>query len=83
MSKRTTNEQRERVAYFSTLLCRAGNFRIWNGWRQVRESARTTDYGADVRTFQRKLGEMPSAKSAGGERIHISALLKQNSEPDA
>ncbi len=48
----------------------------WNGWRQVRESSKTTDYAEAVKTLQRKLGEIAVGKSAGAERIRISALLQ-------
>lgn len=48
----------------------------WNGWRQVRESAGTTDRDEAVRILQRKLGEIATGKSAGAERIRIAALLQ-------
>jgi integrase len=48
----------------------------WNGWRQERESSRTTDYGEAIKTLQRKLGEIAVGKSAGVERIRVSALLE-------
>jgi integrase len=48
----------------------------WNGWRQVRESARITDYAEAVKTLQRKLGEIAVGKSAGAERIRVAALLE-------
>lgn len=48
----------------------------WNGWRQVRESARTEDHKEALATLQRKLGEVATGKGAGPERIRISALLK-------
>ena len=48
----------------------------WNGWRQVRESAGTTDHAEAVKTLQRKLGEIAVGKSAGAERVRISALLQ-------
>jgi len=48
----------------------------WNGWRQVRESSGTTDHAEAVRTLQRKLGDIAVGKSAGAERVRISALLQ-------
>src|SRR5581483_12145537 len=48
----------------------------WNGWRQIRESARTTDHSEAVKMLQRKLGEIAVGKSAGAERIKIGALLQ-------
>ena len=48
----------------------------WNGWRQVRESSKTTDYAEAVKTLQRKLGEIAVGKSAGAEGIRVSALLQ-------
>ncbi len=48
----------------------------WNGWRQVRESAGTADHAEAVKTLQRKLGEIAVGKSAGAERVRISALLQ-------
>ncbi len=47
----------------------------WNGWRQIRESSGTTDHAEAVKTLQRKLGEIAVGKSAGAERVRISALL--------
>ena len=49
----------------------------WNGWRQVRESARTTDYSEALKLLQRRLGEIAVGKSAGAERIKVAALLKR------
>lgn len=49
----------------------------WNGKRQVRESARTTDYGEAVKLLQRKLAEhVIGGRSAGPEHIYIAALLQ-------
>jgi hypothetical protein len=47
----------------------------WNGWRQVRESAHTSNYAEAVKTLQRKLGEIAVGKSVGAERIRVSELL--------
>jgi integrase len=48
----------------------------WNGWRQVRESAETTDRAEALKLLQRKLGEIAAGKSAGAERIKVAALLQ-------
>src|SRR5581483_10334869 len=48
----------------------------WNGWRQVRESARTNDRGEALRFLARRLTEVSAGKSAGAERVRISALLQ-------
>lgn len=76
MSKRTAN----RVKGQGNVYLRVGSpywqLSYWNGWRQERESARTTDYAEAVKTLQRKLGEIAVGKSAGAERIRISALLE-------
>src|ERR1017187_9497743 len=48
----------------------------WNGWRQVRESSRTKDHKEALTILQRKLAEISAGKSAGVERICISALLQ-------
>jgi integrase len=48
----------------------------WNGWRQVRESAETTDHAEALKVLQRKLGEIASGKPTSAERINISALLQ-------
>jgi integrase len=48
----------------------------WNGWRQIRESARTEDRDEALATLQRKLGDVATGKGAGPERIRISALLR-------
>ena len=48
----------------------------WNGWHQIRESSGTTDHAEAVKTLQRKLGEIAIGKSAGAERVRISALLQ-------
>ena len=48
----------------------------WNGWRQERESTHTKDHAEAVKTLQRKLGEIAVGKSAGAERIRVSALLQ-------
>jgi integrase len=48
----------------------------WNGWRQVRQSARTLDREEALAVLQRKLGEIATGRAAGPERIRISALLQ-------
>lgn len=48
----------------------------WNGWRQVRESARTSDRGEALKFLARRLTEVSAGKSAGAERVRISALLQ-------
>lgn len=48
----------------------------WNGTRQVRESARTTDHNEAVKLLQRKLAEYVIGKSACPERIFVAALLQ-------
>jgi integrase len=49
----------------------------WNGWRQVRESARTADRKEALETLQQRLTEVAQRKGdgAGPERIKINALL--------
>ena len=48
----------------------------WNGWRQKRESSRTTDHKEALSILQRKIAEVAAGKSAGVERVSISALLE-------
>jgi len=48
----------------------------WNGWRQKRESSRTTDHKEALAILQRKIAEVAAGKSAGVERVSISALLE-------
>src|SRR5271165_1981599 len=49
----------------------------WNGWRQVRESARTADRQEALEILQQRLSEVAQRKGegAGPERVKISALL--------
>ena len=44
--------------------------------RQIRESAGTTDDAEAVKMLQCRLGEVAVGKSAGAERVRISALLQ-------
>jgi integrase len=57
---------------------RSPNYQLsyWNGWRQVRESAHTTDHKEALKTLRRKLSEVSTGKAAGVERICIAALLQ-------
>ena len=48
----------------------------WDGKRQVRESARTTEHNEAVKLLQRKLAEYVIGKAACPERIYVSALLQ-------
>jgi hypothetical protein len=49
----------------------------WNGWRQVRESARTADRKQALETLRQRLTEVAQRKGdgTGPERIKINALL--------
>jgi integrase len=49
----------------------------WNGWRQVRESARTADRKQALETLRQRLSEVAqrNGEGAGPERIKINALL--------
>lgn len=49
----------------------------WNGWRQVRESARTTDRKEALGILQERLSEVAKRKGegAGPERVRVNALL--------
>jgi integrase len=49
----------------------------WNGWRQVRESARTADRKEALEILQRRLSEVAQRKGegVGPERVKINALF--------
>ncbi|HJY08054.1 MAG TPA: site-specific integrase [Bryobacteraceae bacterium] len=76
MSKRAAKRTKGQGSVFLDPPSPYWQLSYWNGWRQVRESARTTDYAEAVKTLQRKLGEIAVGKSAGAERIRVAALLE-------
>ena len=75
MSKRTSRVKGQGNVYMRSY-SPYWQISYWNGWRQQRESSRTKDYAEAVKTLQRKLGEIAVGKSAGAERIRVSALLQ-------
>lgn len=76
MRKRSAKRTKGQGAVFQDPPSPYWQLSYWNGWRQVRESARTSDHAEAVKTLQRKLGEIAVGKSAGAERIRIAALLQ-------
>lgn len=76
MSKRATNRVKGQGSVFRRRNSPSWHISFWNGWRQVRESARTADHAEAVKTLQRKLGDVAVGKSVGAERIRVSGLLE-------
>jgi integrase len=76
--KKTRNVKRTKGQGNVFVEPRSKNYQLsyWNGWRQVRESSRTTDHKEALAILQRKLAEVSAGKSAGVERITISSLLQ-------
>ena len=75
MSKRSVKRTKGQGNVFQRPNSPSWHISYWNGWRQVRESAHTSDHAEAVKTLQRKLGEIAVGKSVGAERIRVSELL--------
>ena len=77
MSKRRTKPTKGQGSVFTDHRSPYWQLRYWNGWTEVRESARTADRKEALDTLQQRLAEVARRKGegAGPERIKISALL--------
>ena len=76
MSKRRLKPTTGQGRVFQTSHSPYWQLSYWDGKRQVRESARTTERGEAVKLLQRKLAEYGIGKASCPERIYLSALLQ-------